>query len=310
MGQDLLSDIAAAGVYFEPLRGNHGDRLLRMAAESLLAQSDVVLVEKASQAQTILLNGGGSMSENWFGLAILEDYSRRYPDTPLVVWPSSWHVSHLRLSELLKPRRAPTTLWARERPSLELLQQARLADNIRVALAPDLALRLKTQPPIQGATVKPSHILVVERDDWEGPTGRKRPFAIKGLEVIPERIRRTARKALLGKLRKRQDDSAFARAALDLVRRRHPELQALPVTIADVSLPEVCDFSQFLKHVSRAAAIVSTRLHVAILGFLWGRPTYLVEGRYHKYRGVFEHSLSGGTVRLARWNPERSTLEL
>ena len=120
---------------------------------------------------------------------------------------------------------------------------------------------------------------MVERDDWEGPTGRTRPLAPPGFGFIPESVRSRVRRVLVAPLRRRKDRaSEFCRAALAFARHRHPETADLPSMTADVSLAETCDFGAFLRHVAGAAVIVTTRLHVAILGQLLAIPTYLVEG--------------------------------
>ena len=155
-------------------------------------------------------------------------------------------------------------------------------------------------------TAQPGHILVVERDDWEGPTGRTRPLAPPGFGFIPESVRTRVRRVLVAPLRRRKDrTSEFCRAALAYARHRHPETADLPSVTADVSLAETCDFGAFLHRVAGAAVIVTTRLHVAILGQLLAIPTYLVEGRYHKYRGVFAYSMQGETVELMTWDGVR-----
>ncbi len=77
---------------------------------------------------------------------------------------------------------------------------------------------------------------------------------------------------------------------------------------ADISLAETCSFDGFLHHVARAAVIVTTRLHVAILGHLLNHETYLVEGSYHKFRGVFDFSMQQGSTRLLVWNGQELEL--
>ena len=72
--------------------------------------------------------------------------------------------------------------------------------------------------------------------------------------------------------------------------------------VADISLAETCRFEDFLQNVARASVIVTTRLHVAILGQLLNRRTYLVEGSYHKFRGVFEYSMRQASTELLVWN--------
>jgi exopolysaccharide biosynthesis predicted pyruvyltransferase EpsI len=303
---EFLSTLSGRRVFFDALYGNHGDRLLTVAAEALIDRAGITPVRKVRSAEFILVNGGGGMADGWFGLDRLARYCRSFPAVPLAVLPSSFRFEHSSLSDLCDLRRAELWLWARERPSFELLlrQQAR-GCRFHAGLDHDLAFALRRHPLIEDLrrAAQPRHILVVERDDWEGPTGRTRPLAPPGFGFIPESVRSRVRRVLVAPLRRKQDrTSEFCRAALAYATQRHPEAAGLPPVTADVSLAETCDFDAFLRHVAGAAVIVTTRLHVAILGQLLAIPTYLVEGRYHKYRGVFAYSMQGATVELVTWD--------
>jgi exopolysaccharide biosynthesis predicted pyruvyltransferase EpsI len=306
---EFLATLRGRRVYFDALHGNHGDRLLTLAAQALLAGAGIEPVRRIRAADFIVVNGGGSMADGWFGLARLARYCRSFPGVPLAVLPSSFHFTRSNLAELCAGRQAPLWLWARERPSFDLLLRQRAQGwPLQVGLGHDLAFALRHHPLIEdlARTAQPRHLLVVERDDWEGPTGRRRPLSPPGLGFIPEAIRSRARRALLTPLRRRQDRaSAFCGAALAYAIQRHPESAGLPSVAADVSLAETCDFDAFLRQVAGAAVIVTTRLHVAILGQLLKIPSCLVEGRYHKYRGVFEYSMQSDGVELATWDGAR-----
>jgi exopolysaccharide biosynthesis predicted pyruvyltransferase EpsI len=306
---EFLATLRGRRVYFDALHGNHGDRLLTLAAQALLSGAGIERVRRIRAADFILVNGGGSMADGWFGLARLARYCRSFPGVPLAVLPSSFHFTRSSLAELCAGRQAPMWLWARERPSFNLLLRQRAQGwQLRIGLGHDLAFALRHHPLIENLalTARPRHLLVVERDDWEGPTGRRRPLSPPGLGFIPEAIRNGVRRTLLAPLRRRQDRaSAFSRAALAYSIERRPEAAGLPSVVADVSLAETCDFDAFLRYVAGAAVIVTTRLHVAILGQLLKIPTSLVEGRYHKYRGVFEYSMQPEGVELVTWDGVR-----
>lgn len=279
--------------------------MLSLATQSLLDSVPFTLAPNPQSADFILINGGGSMADGWFGLERLARYSTAFPCHPLAVLPSSFYLTHTRLADLIGARQAPLWLWARERTSLDVLRDAGLGNDVHLQLDHDLAFSLVQHPLIQELRrTPPQHgVLVVERDDWEGPTGRTRPIAPPGLEFIPERLRTLVRKTLLGPVRRRQDStSRFGHAAVRFADGRHPEAAALPPLVADISLAETCSFAEFLTHVAGASVIVTTRLHVAILGHLLQRKTYLVDGCYHKFRGVFDHSMQGGSTQLLTWD--------
>jgi len=301
----FLETLRGNQVFFDPLHGNHGDRLLRMAARSMLEDTAITLAADPQSSDFILLNGGGSMADGWFGLERLAQYSREFPSHPLAVMPSSFYLTHSRLADITRARKAPMWLWAREQPSLGILQGAGLGKQVTIGLDHDLAFSLDRHPLIRELRHTPARdvVLIVERDDWEGVTGRRRPFSVSGLDFIPERVRTAIRKTLFGPLRKRQDQtSQFGSAALRFVNQGKPQSPHLVPLIADISLSETCNFEGFLQSVARASVIITTRLHVAILGHLLNRRTYLVTGGYHKFRGVYDYSMRQGSTGLLVWN--------
>jgi len=220
--------------------------------------------------------------------------------------PSSFFFSQTDPASLFSKRRAPVWLWARERSSFELLCNAGFSDNVQIGIDHDLAFGLKDHPAIEqrSGTTPQDHLLIVERDDWEGPTGRERILSPSGLDFIPEKTRVFVRKNLLGFLRKRQDKHSKFRLAAEQFWAAEMSGHIYSSECADISLSEVCDFNSFLKSIANAKVIITTRLHVAILGHLMNRRVYLVEGKYHKYRGVFDYSLQQGSTALVRWNGE------
>jgi exopolysaccharide biosynthesis predicted pyruvyltransferase EpsI len=307
---DLLENLRGRQVYFDSLYGNHGDRLICLAAGQLFNQAGIDRAKTAEESDVILLNGGGAMAEGWFGLQKLAHYNHIFPRTPLVVWPSSYHFPSLDLAESFRTRESPAWLWARERQSLKALEEAKLPDLVSLRLDHDLALRLDKNELFSGTRIATGGALIVERDDWEGPTGRKRPFTFSSLGAIPQKWRAAARQLLFSRRRQRDDRSVFAQKGLHFLAQRHPETTHRNTQVGDISLSETCSFQEFLERIAECGAILTTRLHVALLGHLLNKPTYLVEGTYHKFRGVFDYSLRGGSVQLVRWAKETQELIL
>jgi hypothetical protein len=84
----------------------------------------------------------------------------------------------------------------------------------------------------------------------------------------------------------------FAKSAVERVGVELPALKGLPVYADDVADPAVCSFGRFGPLVAGAAAVVTDRISVAILGSLLDKPVWVRPGTYHKVRGVFRHSLA------------------
>lgn len=301
-----LSGHTSAAVYFDPLFGNHGDHLIELAAEQLLQDCGIGLVERAEDAELILINGGGGMAGRWPGMEIVLRYSQNHPHIPLAVLPSSFLFAAPQARELFAHRSAPIWLWAREKTSYQLLQSVRFNGDVHIGLDHDLAFGLagsgwleEAEQSVQGPG---RQLLLVERDDWEGPTDRSRPLSVGGLGFIPEDWRNAVRRLLVAPLRNRQDrDSLFRYAALELLSQNGFADDRWSVLCADISLAETGSFDDFVTAIAQAAAIVTTRLHVAIVGHLMERPTWLVEGTYHKCRAVYDYSMRGGNTQLVRW---------
>jgi exopolysaccharide biosynthesis predicted pyruvyltransferase EpsI len=60
----------------------------------------------------------------------------------------------------------------------------------------------------------------------------------------------------------------------------------------DISLPNYASFDEFVEAISQASLIITTRLHVGILGAMGGRNVVLFEGGYWKARGIHEYSMT------------------
>ena len=66
---------------------------------------------------------------------------------------------------------------------------------------------------------------------------------------------------------------------------------SVPVEKYDVVNPEPFYKDGWAKWHYEASSITSNRLHSAVLGCILGKPTYLVRGRWHKQRSVWDYSL-------------------
>jgi|Deesub1362A_J573_1020465.scaffolds.fasta_scaffold01190_4 exopolysaccharide biosynthesis predicted pyruvyltransferase EpsI len=311
---DFFALVRGARIFFDPLWGNNGDKLIALGSLEAFRRHGIKLTRSPKHAQAIVLNGGGGMTPRWGALGVLYNYVRSYPNKMIVVLPSSWEsVETGGLTDALSlPRRAPVFLFAREKYSLEALYALSVKyKNLTVGLDHDMAFQLQDTDFLARLKrrAEAKHILVVERKDKEASPGVKcsRPVLISLISnVVPAGVRtalplRTRVKIasllapverLITKLQTGSyEESAFYEQALQLVKNNHREHADLPVYVADVSLPTVCNFRNFCLAVAHAAVVITTRLHVAILAALLGKPTYLKEGPWHKIKGVYEYSL-------------------
>lgn len=75
-----------------------------------------------------------------------------------------------------------------------------------------------------------------------------------------------------------------------------PDLPVDNTTVVqDVSDQNKYSFEDYLQTIGHSTEIHTNRLHVAILGALYGKPVRFYEGAYHKFRGVYEYSLASSS---------------
>lgn len=311
--KELLSAYRDRKFFFDPMGGNHGDKLIELGSMETFKRLEIQLIRNPRKAEFIVINGGGGMTPLWgYGLQILGSYSKNFPHTPLIVLPSSWDVRDVDIASLLKNHKAPIYLYARDPYSFAILKKIKFANDVRVGLDHDMAFNLQGTLFLKRLNERRAerHLLIVERGDVESPTGKKHlePLLIRLIKLsIPKEIRHCLPQPVLSSLRsmaysldrlafgrKRRKEAArskFAKQSVELVKRKHPEFDSLPVYAADISLPSFCSFWQFSLAVAQAAVVVTTRLHVGILGALLDKPTYLKAGNWHKIKGVYEYSL-------------------
>jgi exopolysaccharide biosynthesis predicted pyruvyltransferase EpsI len=283
-------------VYFDQLSGNHGDRLIDLGARSALRAAGARRAADPEDADVIVVTGG-AMAPLWYiHFAALEKYSQRFPDTPLLVLPSSYDLTGIDLPALLAGRRAACTLIARDPISLQALQAAALPSDVQTELAHDLAFQLAGSGWLGRLAVHAAqrHILVVERTDGEGVTGATLPEVGNTTirRLLPARLRHSLKYRLLASRRREQaGESPFVKRAVARVLTDHPQFARLAIHAGDISLGDIASFEEFCQEIAGAAAVFTTRLHVGILAALLGKPTYLHPSSHKKIRGLYDYSL-------------------
>lgn len=313
----LLENYRNKKVFFEHLGGNNGDVLLRLSSIMVLKEKDMKFVANPRKADVIVINAGAKKDE-W--LDILGHYSKAYPSIPLIILPSSWLFdSNDEIAGLFNNRESPCYIYCREPYSLSLLNKIKFDDWVHLGLDHDMAFQVKGTRYLKNLADKKAEkfILVVERGDDDSVTKLRIPDTLtrrmvpKIVDFIPLRMRFylsdiifTLERMLLSKLRRREvDQTEFVKWAVGFIKENHTNFNHLPVYAADISLQAICSFKRFGTIISQAAAVVTTRLHVAILASLLGKPTYLVEGRWYKQKEVYEYSMkSSKNVKLLMLN--------
>jgi exopolysaccharide biosynthesis predicted pyruvyltransferase EpsI len=310
MHADLMRFLSDKGsVFFEPLSGNHGDRLIKESALAMLRDCRRSLVHQPNAADTIILNGGGGMLSGTPMLKLLYHYMACYRNKNIIILPSSFLLCDAdarTLASLAAGHEKGLHIYCREPASFSRLRPL-VTDKLQLHLGHDVALYL-TRETISAAFRIPESpargILIVERRDSERSTGipPHAPCHIPMKGLVPRRIKRLIKRFLAESSSKLTTD--FVRSCLSIVHLRHPELRWEPVHYRDISDSMLYTFGQFLRDVNSARVVFTTRLHVAILRNILGKVCYLVPtgGEYQKNEQVFHHSLEHlGHVHLHNW---------
>lgn len=303
---DCVADAIASfqRVFFDPLRGNHGDTLIKMGSLKFLRVHGKVITDDPLSADAIVINGGAGMTEMWGGSAFLRLQS--YIETGaknIVVLPSTIHVSRDRLRELAKAahrKGCNLVLFAREQPSFSRLKEA-VADKLSVCLAHDMAFFLSPDDFGVANLRRPSrkqYALVVERRDAESSTNisQPEPSKVPLKHLTPLWLKRYVKRT---KIRKLVQNTEFVKKCQQLALQEDIDFKKL--VVGDVSIQSLYSFDDFVSYTAHADVIFTTRLHVAILSEILNKSCYLVPsgGEWKKNESVFEQSLAlSANVRL------------
>jgi exopolysaccharide biosynthesis predicted pyruvyltransferase EpsI len=294
-----LTQLVGTAVYFHRLPGNHGDKLIEKGAEFLLKQCRVSTVENPDEADTILINGGGSFNVFWSGaLDAAIAYREKYPNANILVGPQSYSFNDAmrqKLAGLIDGNPEKLTLFAREQASFDILvgEVAKISKAVPVELSQDLAFELAdTEIVTQRRSQRsPEHVLVSFRSDIESPFLNLRRVANLQRKLEwnhGSRIGIVAAKCLRRVLEISNRSLGYKIAK----RYTFESLDKCPIVSVDASVKGT--FEEFLRSVENSCLVITDRLHVAIYAHLLGIPQFVVVGnQFHKVASVCRMSMSG-----------------
>ncbi|MDJ0553025.1 MAG: polysaccharide pyruvyl transferase family protein [Microcoleaceae cyanobacterium MO_207.B10] len=289
-----MESLGQPKIFFDPLKGNHGDRLIRVGAEYVLQKLGVTLTEKFQEAEYIVINGGGYFNKFWGGgNKTLRPYRQAAPEVPIIMGPQTYKFTdaiEADFREICQLSSAPIILFARERISYNYLCQMGLPKNVEIKISPDFAFELEDSPFIQEhqQNSRNDYILVCMRLDRESSS-----LWIRRLSEWKQALKKLGKSNLLsrvlGKTQRLSRPWIWRSVCNDICNRYN--LNNLPHIYKDVSLEET-DFESFCNQIEKAAFIITERLHVGVLGYLLNKPVVLVPNpNYHKVHAIYEYSM-------------------
>ncbi|MEM9826360.1 MAG: polysaccharide pyruvyl transferase family protein [Planctomycetota bacterium] len=296
--ESVLASLADKKIFFDPLHGNNGDELIVMGSLEAIHRHQLQRVDDASAADVIIVPGGAGLSSVWGGA--IEEVLRYCDGTlgqkTLVILPSTMSFDNDRFRNGLATRLGSTYLFARERKTLDRIKAANLPDSTHVALDHDMAFQLRDSIWLKQlrSKSKSKHVLVVERRDAETLAASRDgavPVPSFTKKWVPQAIKRLVKRQLHEKHRR---SSPFADWAKQISIKEFPHAEKSNFQFLDVSLTGIFSFESFCKSIVEAEAVISTRLHVAILSALLDKPTVIVPGskKFGKIQGIYDYSMS------------------
>ncbi|MFK7883344.1 MAG: hypothetical protein AB8F26_04055 [Phycisphaerales bacterium] len=298
---EALAPYKGRPVYLHEVAGNNGDELILKGSEFIIDRAGCQRITDPAKAELLLINGGFK-SDFWpFANETIREYSSKFPNTPLIILPSSFWFQETDFPALFAGRSAPATIFARELKSLEILRGMSFPIEAQFGLDHDTAFALVDEPSIKKLIDRaPTRdLLIVERGDAESATGLVESDLLSSgfvrkaaTAVLPRPVAIAAARAV-GRLRGggSGQHSPFTQAAIDLVEKNDFKRQVGSIKNTDVSRRSACSYSEFCETIADSKVIISTRLHVGILGAVMGRRTYIVAGNNHKIPGIYEFSM-------------------
>lgn len=124
------------------------------------------LIDIPNETDIILFEGGGYMSDVWYGPTLLNQITKHNPH-PITIAPQSYIFRHTKFADYFQDKRE-TTLFCREKYSYDHLAELDIPLSVQVKVSPELSLYLKKEDLTEYN--KPKDIqyeLICFRDDKE-----------------------------------------------------------------------------------------------------------------------------------------------
>jgi exopolysaccharide biosynthesis predicted pyruvyltransferase EpsI len=302
--RDFLEPFRGKRIYSPPLVnasgklvGNHGDTLMVLGAERLYAEYGIQRIDSGDTADLITVGGSGGMVEGMDAIpAVLKHCCQQWPNTPLVVLPSTYYYPSRPFADEIGEREAPVTLFCREPYSFRhLCTDHKFPPHCDIQLDHDMAFELADASFVDRLRFMPTrHILIVERTDVEHHRVAMNSKNLRWRKRIGRLIGMRGKKLLypLVNLIRSRQRTTFRDQCETMLSESFPEQAQLPRLVRDVSNVNANDFDGFQDAIGAAAIVFTTRLHVGLLAAMMDRPTFIFGGPYHKIAGMYQFSLS------------------
>lgn len=287
--------------YYHRYSGNNGDTLIDIGTQVFFRKHKINIINDINECDCIILCGGGGIVKEWqVGIEFLSFANSNYPNIPIIVLPSTLGKGDLDLVSNFEKREANFYIWAREKYTFDILRSYS-KENFYVGIDHDMAMHAKDLYNSVVTKQKEGFILIVERFDAEFNVSEAN--ILKKKSFLYTRVLRLIQKLIPRRLLRNfktpgWKNRVFVKASLQEIYNDYPKAKKLNIIYCDISLRKKATYREFINIVKGAAFISTTRLHVAILGYLLNKPVYIKYGENleHKIKGVYEYSLKGNPL--------------
>jgi exopolysaccharide biosynthesis predicted pyruvyltransferase EpsI len=303
---EFFANLEYKNFYYHRYSGNNGDTLIDVGTQIFFRKHKININNNIKECECIILCGGGGIVKEWMvGIEFLSFANINYPNIPIIVLPSTLGKRDLELVSNFDKREANFYIWAREEYTFDILKSYS-KKNFYIGIDHDMAFHAKDSDDLIVENKRAGYILLVERFDAEFNISeahaikQKQKFILskilkKTKQLLPRKLRR---KIIRNLKPSKWQNRPFVKASLQEIYNDYPEAQKSNIMYCDISLRKNATYSEFLNIVKKAEFISTTRLHVAILGYLMNKPVYIKYGENleHKIKGVYEFSLKNNPL--------------
>ncbi|MFI7579550.1 hypothetical protein [Kocuria kalidii] len=287
--------------------GNNGDELLMRIFWRILDQAGIRTVDDIRKAEVLLVPPSGSLLQMYAFPDLMQKSTSENMEAPMVIFPSSANFPTRDPEFLFRGRTSKTTWILREKYSYDHLRKAwgdslasvgceLILDHDVVAshseVVRDIFKSVKSGCPLVGARKDVEQNSVSNKLNQplaSGAFGIARSAAFRQISTrvpygpVYTRLARAVRA-------KKQKEAGAALIS------QMPEMSREPflgrgVLHRDISSKHQATFDEYLEVIAGAGPVLTDRLHIALPAAILGKDVWLVEGGYHKARGVVEQSL-------------------
>lgn len=293
------------------LLGNNGDMLMMKVFWHILDQFSLYITDEIRNADVLIVPPNGALLQMYTFPDLLRKYIAGNDTAPIVIFPSSAHFATRDPSFIFQGRNSKTTWILRERYSFEHLRDMwgdslssvnceLLLDHDVVASHPEfvsgLFRHVSNGRPLVGARKDMEQNAVSSDGDAVTEQGYLKILSALKSTMVRRAVKSVPYGRLYTKLvrivRAKLQKEAGARLIASLPDGVQSQFRVEGVVHRDISSKHQATFDQYLCTIANAGPVATDRLHIALPAAILGKDVWLIEGGYHKARGVVERSLS------------------